>query len=112
MATGVAAVPGGVAAVKRSGSVGLLLLRKMLWRSKSQSKLYSNVVLVVHDGVECVIRGVGRGRGEARRRARAQVVARLAAAARESAGGSGAAHHFSIVFTPGFLRSPVHHLLA
>ena len=76
----------------------------MLWRSKSQFKLYSSVVLVDHGGVECVIRGVGRGRGEARRRAKAQVAARLAAAARESAGGSSAAHRVSIVFTPGFWR--------
>ena len=34
---------------------------------------------------------------------KAQVAARLAAAARESAGGSSTAHHVSIVFTPGFL---------
>ena len=87
--------------------MSLLLLRKVLWRSKSQSKLYSIVVLVDHDGVECVIRGVGRGRGEARRRAKAQVAARLAAAARESAGGSSAAHHVSIVFTPGFFLQAI-----
>ena len=100
--TGAAATSREVAAVEQSSMVGLLLLRKLLWRSKSQSRLYSNVVLVDHDGVERAIRGVGRGRGEARRRAKAQVAARLAAAAQESAGGSSAAHHFSIVFTPGF----------
>ena len=64
----------------------LLLLRKMLWRSESNFRLYSNVVLVDHDGVEYVIRGVGYGRSEGRRRAKAQVAARLAAAVRESRG--------------------------
>ena len=102
MATDAMATLREVAAAEWSSAVSLLLLRKLLWRSKSQSQLYSIVVLVGHDGVECAIRGVGRGRGEARRRAKAQVAARLAAAARESAGGSSAAHHFSIVFTPGF----------
>ena len=102
MMAGMAATSREVGAVDRSSAVCLLLLRKMLWRSKSQSKLYSIVVLGDHGGVECAIRGVGRGRGVARRRAEAQVAARLAAAARESAGGSSAAHHFSIVFTPGF----------
>ena len=102
MMTGMAATSREVGAVEWSIVVCLLLLRKVLWRSKSQPKLYCIVVLVDHDGVECAIRGVGRGRGEARRRAKAQVAARFAAAARESAGGSSAAHHFSIVFTPGF----------
>jgi hypothetical protein len=102
MATDATATSTEVAAVEWSSAVCLVLLRKLLWRSKSQLKLYSMVVLVDHDGVECAIRGVGRGRGGARRRAKAQVAARLAAAARESAGGSSAAHLLSIVFTPGF----------
>ena len=102
MATSATATSREVAAVNWSSATSLLLLRKLLWRSKSKSKLYSIVVLVGHNGVECAIRGVGRGRGEARRRAKAQVAARLAAAARERAGGSSAAHHVSIVFTPGF----------
>ena len=102
MATGATATSGEVAAVGRSSAVSLVLVRKVLWRSKTQSKLYSSVVPVDRGGVECVIRGVGSGRGEARRRAKAQVAARLAAAARERAGGSSAAHPLSIVFTPGF----------
>ena len=108
MVAGVMVTSREVAAVGWSSAVSLLWLRKLLWRSKSQSKLYSIVVLVDHDGVECAIRGVGRGRGEARWRAKAQVVAWLAAAARESAGGSSAAHHFSIVFTPGLLPTTTH----
>ena len=100
--TGAMATSRDVAAVERSSVVCLLSLRKLLWRSYSKSKLQTIVVLGGHDGVECVIRGVGYGRGEGRWRAKAQVAARLAAAVRESAGGSSAAHHVSIVFTPGF----------
>ena len=67
MATDATATSREVAAVEWSSAVSLLLLRKMLWRAKSQSKLYSNVVLGDHDGVEYEIRGVEYGRGEARR---------------------------------------------
>ena len=88
-----------VAAVGWSSAVSLLWLRKLLWRSKSQSKLYSIVVLVDHDGVECAIRSVGRGRGEAKLAGRG---AACSGGAGERPGGSSAAHHFSIVFTPGF----------
>ena len=101
MMTGMAATSRGVGAVDRSSVVGLLLLRKMLWRSKSDSKLYSNVVLGDHDVGEHVIRGVGYGRGEGRRRAKAQVAVRLAAAVRESRGRQQRGAPLSIVFTPG-----------
>ena len=86
MATDATASSGEVAAVERRSAVSLLLLRKMLQRSKSKSMLYVNVVLGDHDGVEYGIRGVEYGRGEARRRVEAQVAVRRAAAVRESRG--------------------------
>ena len=86
MVAGATAVPWEVAAAERSSAVSLLMWRKMLWRSKSQSKLYASVVLGDHDGVEHEIRGAEYGRGEARRRAEAPVAVRHAAAVRESRG--------------------------
>ena len=103
MMAGMAATSREVGAVDRSSAVCLLLLRKMLWRSKSQSKMYSNVVLGDHYGVEYGIRGVEYGRGEARRRAEAQATVRLAAAVRESRGRQQRGAPLSIVFTPFFL---------
>ena len=109
MATGATETSGEVAAVERSSVVGLLLLRKMLWRSKSQSKLYANVVLGDHDGVEYGIRGVEYDRGGARRRAEAQVTVRRVAAVRESCGRQQRGAPLSIVFTPRFFCTSVPH---
>ena len=89
-------------AAERGKAVSSCMVRKMLWRSKSLSRLQTIIVLGDHDDVVGEIRDVGAGHGKGRRRAEVQVAARLAAAVRESAGGSSAAHLLSIVFTPGF----------
>ena len=93
-------------AVERGSAVSSFMERNQLWRSKSQHKLETIVVLGDHDGVVGGVRGVGaqamaKEGGAPRRRSQGGVQRWCGRAA----GGSGAGTTVFIVFTPVFFAS-------